>query len=166
MRDHELSPAISAAKPLLPRERWRQTLERWATLRREHEDRLNQLRASVPASQALRRSMRERAEAARRPITPLAISVPRPGAGEPIQGGALRDRYGMTVREAQTAMLLAAGHSNAAIAAALAVSPHTARHHTESVLVKLGVHSRSQAATVLLRGAPVGPKRPTPPALP
>jgi DNA-binding CsgD family transcriptional regulator len=28
------------------------------------------------------------------------------------------------------------------IAAALGISPHTARHHTEQVLTKLGLHSR------------------------
>jgi DNA-binding NarL/FixJ family response regulator len=45
----------------------------------------------------------------------------------------------------QVAMLLAEGRSNEDVAAALQVSPHTARHHTQHVLAKLGVHSRAQA---------------------
>ena len=54
-------------------------------------------------------------------------------------------KYGLTMREMQVAMLLAEGRSNDEVAAALKVSPHTARHHTQHVLAKLGVHSRAQA---------------------
>jgi DNA-binding CsgD family transcriptional regulator len=43
------------------------------------------------------------------------------------------------------AAMLAQGRSNSAIAAALRISTHTARHHTQRVLAKLGVHSRAQA---------------------
>ena len=57
----------------------------------------------------------------------------------------LRHRYGLTKREAQVAKLLAEGSSNSAIAEELAISPHTARHHTQRILSKLGVHSRSAA---------------------
>lgn len=48
-------------------------------------------------------------------------------------------------------MLLAEGMSNAQVAEALGVSSHTARHHTESVLLKLGVHSRAAAGAVVRR---------------
>src|ERR671928_1653572 len=53
--------------------------------------------------------------------------------------GRLIERYGLTPREAAVARLLAHRHSTAEIARALGISVHTARHHTESVLAKLGV---------------------------
>jgi DNA-binding CsgD family transcriptional regulator len=40
------------------------------------------------------------------------------------------------------------------VAAALAISPHTARHHTERVYTKLGL--RSRVALALALGSPVG----------
>jgi len=65
----------------------------------------------------------------------------------------LEASWGLTPREAQVALLLAKGASNRDLAAALTISPHTARHHVQSVLKKLDVPSRSGVAHVLLRGA-------------
>lgn len=45
--------------------------------------------------------------------------------------------------------MLAEGCSNVTVAERLGISPHTARHHTQRVLAKLGVHSRSAAGAVL-----------------
>lgn len=59
-------------------------------------------------------------------------------------------RFGLTHRQATVAILLARRHSNAEIARMLAVSPHTARHHTERVLERLGVSSRMDVAALLL----------------
>ncbi|GLC23591.1 helix-turn-helix transcriptional regulator [Roseisolibacter agri] len=66
---------------------------------------------------------------------------------------ALPESLGLTRREAEVARLLAQRLSNAEVAAALSVSAHTARHHTERVMHKLGVSSRAEIAT-RLRGAP------------
>ena len=63
----------------------------------------------------------------------------------------LREEFGMTRREVDVALLLAQGSSNTAVAYRLGISPHTARHHTQRVLDKLGVHSRA-AAGARLRG--------------
>jgi len=63
----------------------------------------------------------------------------------------LQEEYGMTPREVEVALLLAEGLSNAALARRLRVSPHTARHHTQRVLGKLGVHSRAEAGARLRR---------------
>lgn len=46
-------------------------------------------------------------------------------------------------REWQVARLLVDGHTTAAVAAALGISVHTARHHAERVYQKLGVRSRA-----------------------
>jgi len=54
----------------------------------------------------------------------------------------LRARYGLTLRELQVASLLMHRLTNVEIARMLSISPHTARHHTESVLAKFGVRSR------------------------
>jgi DNA-binding CsgD family transcriptional regulator len=66
---------------------------------------------------------------------------------------ALRTRYRLTPRESKVAHLLALRKSNAEIAGELEISPHTARHHTESVFAKLGVHSRVEAARLLTRAS-------------
>ncbi len=58
----------------------------------------------------------------------------------------LRERYRLTKRETDVARLLAAGKSNAEIAAALSISEHTARRHTEQVLSKPDVRSRAAVA--------------------
>jgi DNA-binding CsgD family transcriptional regulator len=64
----------------------------------------------------------------------VAFQVPAPDS--------LRARYGLTLRELQVASLLMHRLTNAEIARMLGISPHTARHHTESVLAKFGVRSR------------------------
>ena len=64
----------------------------------------------------------------------VAFQVPAPDS--------LRARYGLTPRELQVASLLMHRLTNAEIARMLSISPHTARHHTESILAKFGVRSR------------------------
>lgn len=64
-------------------------------------------------------------------------------------------RFAMTAREADVALLLGRGFRNAAIAAELGISPHTARHHTENVLAKLNVHARAEVARALATGSTV-----------
>ena len=59
---------------------------------------------------------------------------------------ALCARLGLTEREGEVAALLAARLTNIEIAHELGVSEHTARHHTENVLAKLGVKTRRQVA--------------------
>ncbi len=45
--------------------------------------------------------------------------------------------------------LLIRGMSNRGIAEHLGISPHTARHHTERVMTKLGLQSRAAIAAAL-----------------
>ncbi len=62
----------------------------------------------------------------------------------------LCQRHGFTRKEARVAALLSEGKTNVEIADELFISAHTARHHTESVLLKLGVHSRREVSAALL----------------
>ena len=68
---------------------------------------------------------------------------------EPPSPDALRKRLGLTAREAQVACLLVQRLTNDEVATALGISSHTARHHTESVLLKVGVNSRRALRQVL-----------------
>jgi DNA-binding CsgD family transcriptional regulator len=63
----------------------------------------------------------------------------------------VRKRFGLTRKQASVAMLLAQRKSNVEIARELFISPHTARHHTERVLTKLGVHARTDVRDALVR---------------
>lgn len=58
----------------------------------------------------------------------------------------LRARFRLTQREAEIALGLARGATDAELARTLGISPHTVRHHGESVFAKLGVHSRKALA--------------------
>jgi DNA-binding NarL/FixJ family response regulator len=51
----------------------------------------------------------------------------------------------LTPRERQTLSLLSKGYGTKEIARSLSISPHTTRNHIQSILQKLGVHSRLEA---------------------
>lgn len=106
------------------------------------------LRTAAAAAQThapLLGQIRTLAERAHIPIGPA--SAPDPGAGLPAAAG----RYGLTGREAAVLRLLVAGRTNAQIGAELYMSPKTASVHVTSILRKLGVSSRVQAAAVAER---------------
>ena len=59
---------------------------------------------------------------------------------------AMRRIAKLTARERLVLGLLADGGSNESIGTALYISPFTARTHIQSLITKLGVHSRLEAA--------------------
>ena len=75
----------------------------------------------------------------------VLVSVEHHGIALP-GAAVLRERFGLTARQAQVALRLAQGDSNAELAAALGVSPHTVRHHSERIFEKLQIHSRKALA--------------------
>jgi DNA-binding CsgD family transcriptional regulator len=77
------------------------------------------------------------------------VVVVEPLGPPPFPAGLLRDRYNLTRREIEVARLLAEGETNLEVAAALGVSAATARHHTESVMLKLGVSARGKIAVIV-----------------
>jgi DNA-binding NarL/FixJ family response regulator len=65
---------------------------------------------------------------------------------------------GLTTREAEILALLAEGLPNAAIAERLSLSPKTVDHHVSSILGKLGVRSRTEAARRYLQSREPAPR--------
>lgn len=80
----------------------------------------------------------------------LLVAVAAPPSPALPSPDALRERHGLTPREAEVALLLAKGLSNAVLAERLFISLHTARHHVENVLGKLELTNRAAVATRLL----------------
>jgi len=62
----------------------------------------------------------------------------------------------LTAREREVLDLLAQALSNQAIADRLVVSVHTVRNHVQSILAKLGAHSKLEAVTIATREGLVG----------
>jgi two-component system nitrate/nitrite response regulator NarL len=73
------------------------------------------------------------------------------GEGTPSASDVRRLAAYLTPRERQCLAMLTAGRDTTTIAATLGVSTTTVRSHIQSVLTKLGVHSRLEAASVAAR---------------
>ena len=67
-------------------------------------------------------------------------------APEPTAAAPAVIRGGLTPRELEVLRLVAAGHSNRALADRLSISERTVERHVLHVLTKLGVGSRTAAA--------------------
>ena len=95
----------------------------------------------------LRAEIEALARSARISLTP-AGPAPAPAPAHP---------HGLTDREAAVLRLLAAGHTNREIGQQLFISPTTASVHVTSILRKLNVRDRVQAAIVAVRLGLVSP---------
>jgi DNA-binding NarL/FixJ family response regulator len=73
------------------------------------------------------------------------------------QSEAVRRMGRLTPREREVLALLAQGGDNDTIARDLVISPQTARTHIQNVLVKLGVHSRLEAAALAIQNGLLDP---------
>ncbi|HEY3956747.1 MAG TPA: AAA family ATPase [Streptosporangiaceae bacterium] len=97
--------------------------------------------------------IRALAERARIPLQPAAAESQTRPAAAPAP-------YGLTSRELAVLRLLAAGRTNAQIGAELYISPKTAGVHVSSILRKLGVSGRVQAAALAERAGLLPAARP------
>jgi non-specific serine/threonine protein kinase len=115
-------------------------------LRAEAREQMARLRASVFEIRSHRARLRDEAAGA----APDGLLGANGRAAPPAPAAVhLHAEHGMTPREIEVAMLLIEGCSNRTVANRLGISPHTARHHTQRVLAKLGVHSRAEAGARL-----------------
>lgn len=133
---------LNSPRPLFPADptgRLFDLLASFASLRSDGKLLLGEIRASLSEMRQLRNQLRQQ-------------QGPRPienHNGQRNERMKLLGQFGLTPREVEVAMLLAQGLPNAAIASALGVSTHTARHHTQRILSKLEVHSRAAAGAKL-----------------
>ncbi|MCI0752540.1 response regulator transcription factor [Teichococcus vastitatis] len=77
----------------------------------------------------------------------LRVTASAPGGDEAL----LRDRLGLTAREAEVLLWLGRGKSNRDIAEILVMSPRTVNKHLEGIFSKLGVENRASAAALAVR---------------
>jgi DNA-binding response OmpR family regulator len=63
----------------------------------------------------------------------------------------LRDRFGLTEREAQVLLRLTHGKSNTEIGEILLISPRTVNKHLEHIFIKLGVENRVAASSIAIQ---------------
>ena len=133
-----IGPARTIAPHVLPRERLDALSAVCASLRTDSQTLIESLRGHLTTLRHQREQLNRQRDSS------IRGAGPSNGASASIAA-----RYRLTAREAEVAVLLTAGRGNAAIAAALRISPHTARHHTQRVLAKLGVHSRAEAGARL-----------------
>jgi two-component system, NarL family, nitrate/nitrite response regulator NarL len=88
----------------------------------------------------------------------LGTALSAPGAGHfgsRVSGGDCLLRL-LTMREQEVLMLMMEGESTKQIARSLAIALSTARTHVQSVLVKLGAHSRLEATSMVARAGVLG----------
>ena len=85
------------------------------------------------------------------PIAPRVAGVLVASVRESAAGGPPAEVEALTERERAVLSLLADGHDNAEIAGRLFVSPSTVKNHVSSVLAKLGLENRVQAAAYAVR---------------
>jgi DNA-binding CsgD family transcriptional regulator len=128
---------------------WRAAAAEWDRLGCPYDAALAQLGGDVIAVQSAtatfrRLGARAAARRAQQRLTELRGPITRGRANH-----SKIDPHGLTRRQREVADLLAAGNSDAAIAAALHLSPKTVSHHVEAILAKLEVSNRVQAAHAL-----------------
>jgi DNA-binding NarL/FixJ family response regulator len=70
---------------------------------------------------------------------------------QPVMSAPAADDHGLTAREREVLALLVEGHTNKRIAERLFISESTAGVHVSNILGKLGVTTRTEAATVAAR---------------
>lgn len=99
-------------------------------------------RAALPAAQA---QQELRAEVRSGRLDPSAVDAVLAEAGHRV-GKRREGPAGLTAREIEVLRLLARGHSNKQVAAALVITPKTAGNHVEHIYAKIGASSRAAAA--------------------
>jgi DNA-binding response OmpR family regulator len=98
-----------------------------------------------------RRVVRERAAASVQPAPAAPVPAPAPPAADTslLSPQQIMGACGLTLRQAEVALMIAEGRSNPEIAERLGISRFTARNHAEQILARLKIESRWQVARAL-----------------
>ncbi len=126
---------------------WQAAAEAWARRGCPYDAALAQLGGDIAAVQSALETFRTlgaRAAAQRARQQLAALRGPTRGARR-------TDPQQLSAREREVLTHLAAGHSNADIAAILHLSPKTVGNHVSAIFAKLGVENRTQAAALAHR---------------
>jgi DNA-binding CsgD family transcriptional regulator len=84
---------------------------------------------------------------------PIVVTVERRDP-EPPSELEIRQTFGLTRKECTVARLIAQGYTYPAIADILGISRHTARHHAENLMAKLGIRARDRIGEILSAALP------------
>jgi DNA-binding CsgD family transcriptional regulator len=125
---------------------WQAAASEWMRLGCPYDAALAQLGGDIPAVQAALDTFRSLGARAAGRRAQQRLAQLRGRNPDSRHKTTLPDPYRLTQREHDVLELVAAGHSDAEIAAALFISRKTANRHVGSILSKLGVRNRTQAA--------------------
>lgn len=84
-------------------------------------------------------------------ISPDEILLRLVGLDQRADERTLRDRLGLTAREAEVLLWISRGKTNRDIAEILGLSPRTVNKHLEQIFAKVGVENRAAAASQVMR---------------
>jgi DNA-binding CsgD family transcriptional regulator/tetratricopeptide (TPR) repeat protein len=160
-RAHQLTFTAETRRP----DQWDSVAAAWADLHQPYPQALALLRAAEVAAEAGDRAVahshlsRAASHADQLSARPLRTRIDRlarlarisltPTNEPPTENGP--QDFGLTPREREVLNLIADGHTNRQIAEELFISIKTAGNHVSSIIAKLGVTSRLQAATTAHR---------------
>ena len=99
----------------------------------------------------------ERVSADERPRGVGSVLAAVSNSGPAAEPGSDSGLAHLTAREQEILKLMIEGKATKEIARSLAITVHTVRTHAQSVLVKLGAHSRLEAGGILARRGLLGP---------
>jgi DNA-binding CsgD family transcriptional regulator len=125
---------------------WQAAASEWTRLGCPYDAAIAQLGGDIPAVEAALETFRTLGARAATRRAQQRLAVLRGRSPDARRKATVADPHGLTNRERDVLELLAAGHSDADIAAALYISPKTANRHVGAILAKLGVRNRTQAA--------------------
>ncbi len=130
---------------------WQAAAAEWTRLGCPYDAALARLGGGVPAVEAAMETFRSLGARAATRRAHQRLTQLRGRDSDTRRKATSADPYGLTSRERDVLELVAAGHSDAEIGAALHISPKTANRHVGAILSKLGVRNRTQAAAYVHR---------------
>jgi DNA-binding CsgD family transcriptional regulator len=125
---------------------WRAAAQEWARRGCPYEAAIAHLRGDITAVESALATFRKLGATAAARRARQRLTTLRGPSRRTKRADILADPNGLSRREREVLTLVAAGHSDADIATKLSISRRTVGHHVSSILAKLNVDNRNQAA--------------------